>query len=55
MSAFHASKEDLGRSGEALAAFFGGDDDDLAATGALIVADAIDCLRTVRNFLTRKK
>jgi hypothetical protein len=31
-------------------ALFRGDDDKQAETGALLIADAVDCLRTLRAF-----
>jgi hypothetical protein len=51
---FLATKKDLAASAEVLGAFFEGEDSTDAKAGALVVADAIDCLRTVRAFLTQK-
>lgn len=49
-----ASKRNLGSSAEALGALFRGENSEEAEVGGLVVADAIDCLRTVRDFLTKK-
>jgi hypothetical protein len=52
---FVKTKSDLSASADALQAFFDGRGDHMAEVGALVVADAIDCLRHVRAFLTKKK
>ncbi len=41
-------------SADALSDLFAGEDTAEAEVGAMIVADAIDCLRAVRSFLTAK-
>jgi hypothetical protein len=55
VSRFLASRKNLGASAEALTAFFHGGSDEDAEVGALVVADAIDCLRVVREALTSRR
>lgn len=54
MSRFEETRRNLGASAEALTAFFRGEDSTDAEAGALVLADAIDSLRVVREFLTAR-
>lgn len=53
MSAFLRSRKDLAESAVGLLALFRGEEGEAAEVGALVVADAVNCLQIVRTFLTK--
>ena len=54
MARFEATKANLVAGGACLAALLRGEEGIDADAGALVLADAIDCLRVVRKALTKK-
>jgi len=55
VSRFQDSKKNLATSAACIGALLRGEEGIDADAGALVMADAVDCLRVVRNALTKRR